>query len=102
MRYKGQTAAGAPMNAAGVAEVGGGVSRRQRCAKRKVLRARVARAKALRRRARGAGATRAATAATAATAAAVGLAGMAASTGYATSSARAETFQEAVGSAAAS
>ena len=52
----------------------------------------------LRRRARGAGATRAATAA----APRVSLAGVAASAGYATPSATAETLQEAAGSAAAS
>ncbi len=42
------------------------MSRRQRCAKKRVVRARVSQAKLLRRRARGAGATRAATAAAAA------------------------------------
>ena len=72
------------------------MSRRRRCAKKKAVRARVARAKVLRRRARGAGARRAATAATAA---AVALAGVAASAGHASPSARAETFEEAAGSA---
>ena len=58
-----------------------------------------ARAKVLpRRRARGAGATRAATAATAA---AITLAGVAASAGYPTPGARAETLQEAAGTAGA-
>ena len=72
------------------------MSRRQRCAKRKAVRARVSQAKVLRRRARGARATRAATAA----AAAVTLAGVAASGGYPTPSARAETLQEAARTAA--
>jgi ELWxxDGT repeat protein len=72
------------------------MSRRQRCAKKKAFRARVARAKVLRRRARGAGATRAVTAA------AISLAGVAASAGYANPNATAETLQETAGSAAAS
>ena len=75
------------------------MSRRQRCAKKKVFRARAARAKVLRRRARGAGATRAVTAATAA---AVSLAGVAASSGYANTNPTAQTLQEKAGSAAAS
>ena len=74
------------------------MSRRRRCAKKKAARVRVARAKVLRRRARGAGARRAATAATAA---AVTLAGVG-SAAFATPTERAETVEEAAGSAGAS
>ncbi len=66
------------------------MSRRQRCAKKSAVRARVARAKVLRRQVRAAGAARAATAATAA---AVTLAG--AGTAFATPSVRTGTVGEA-------
>jgi hypothetical protein len=79
------------------AEARGGVSRRERRAKQQIVRARVARAKVLRRGAR-AGATRAATAATAA---AVTFAGLAASAVHVSPSARAQMLYNATGSAAA-
>jgi ELWxxDGT repeat protein len=75
------------------------MSRRQRCAKKNVVRARVAQAKVLRRRAREAGAARAATAATAA---ALSLAGASASVGYAIPNARAGTLEGAPRTAVAS
>src|SRR3712207_2582503 len=75
------------------------MSRRQRSAKKKAVRARVAWVKVLRRRLRGSGATRAATAATAA---ALTLTGVGTSATVAGSTEGAETVGEAAGSASTS
>jgi len=73
------------------------MSRRQRCAKKKAVRAQVARAKVLRRRARKVGASRVATAA--ATAAVTTLAGVGASAAFAIPNERSATVGEAAVSA---